>query len=57
MEIEDVYTFTGHGIVVTSQIERRDINLNDEVKIIAFRETRKTIIICLESNDMILDYT
>src|SRR5690606_36415669 len=43
MPIEDVFTITGRGTVVTGRIERGEIKLNEEVEVVGIREkTLKT---------------
>ena len=37
MSIEDVFTITGRGTVVTGRVERGQLKLNDEVEIVGFR--------------------
>ncbi|MCZ7676593.1 MAG: elongation factor Tu [Roseovarius sp.] len=43
MPIEDVFSISGRGTVVTGRIERGVINVGDEVEIVGIRDTRKTI--------------
>ena len=43
MSIEDVFTITGRGTVVTGRVERGELKLNDEVEIVGIRDTQKTI--------------
>ena len=43
MSIEDVFTITGRGTVVTGRVERGTLNLNDEVEIVGIKETQKTV--------------
>ena len=42
MSIEDVFTITGRGTVVTGRVERGELKLNDEVEIVGIRDTQKT---------------
>ena len=44
MSIEDVFTITGRGTVVTGRIESGNIKLDDEVEIVGINETRKSVI-------------
>ncbi len=44
MEIEDIFTITGEGIVVTGTIDRGTIKVDDEVEIVGKKETRKTTV-------------
>ncbi len=48
MPIEDVFTITGRGTVVTGRIERGKVNVGDEVEIIGIGETRKTTVTGIE---------
>ncbi len=48
MPIEDVFTISGRGTVVTGRIERGKVQLNDEVEIVGIRDTRKTIVTGIE---------
>ena len=43
MSIEDVFTITGRGTVVTGRVERGELKLKDEVEIVGIRDTQKTI--------------
>ena len=40
MPIEDVFTITGRGTVVTGRVERGQLKLNDEVEIVGLKETK-----------------
>ena len=42
MPIEDVFSISGRGTVVTGRIERGVVNVNEEIEIIGIRETQKT---------------
>jgi elongation factor Tu len=48
MPIEDVFTISGRGTVVTGRIERGKITLNEEVEIVGIRDTKKTIVTGIE---------
>jgi elongation factor Tu len=48
MPIEDVFTITGRGTVVTGRIERGQVHVGDEVEIIGLGDTRKTTVTGLE---------
>ncbi|MBX2859780.1 MAG: elongation factor Tu [Vampirovibrio sp.] len=48
MPIEDVFTITGRGTVVTGRIERGQVNVGDEVEIVGMGETRKTTVTGVE---------
>ncbi|MDW7972822.1 MAG: elongation factor Tu [Thermodesulfovibrio sp.] len=55
MPIEDVFSISGRGTVVTGRVERGVIKVGDEVEIVGFRETRKTVATGLEMFRKILD--
>jgi len=48
MPVEDVFTISGRGTVVTGRIERGVVNLNDEIEIVGIRETKKTTVTGIE---------
>jgi elongation factor Tu len=48
MAIEDVFTITGRGTVVTGRIERGTVNINDAVEIIGLRDTQQTVVTGIE---------
>jgi elongation factor Tu len=48
MPIEDVFTITGRGTVVTGRVERGTLKLNEPVEIIGIRPTRPTVATSLE---------
>jgi len=56
MPIEDVFTITGRGTVVTGRVERGQLNLNDEVEIVGLKETKKTVVTGIEMFRKQLDY-
>jgi elongation factor Tu len=55
MPVEDVFTITGRGTVVTGRIERGVIKVGEEVEIVGFRETRKTVVTGVEMFRKLLD--
>ncbi len=55
MPIEDIFTISGRGTVVTGRVERGTIKTGDEVEIVGFKETRKTVATSLEMFRKILD--
>ncbi len=57
MPIEDVFTITGRGTVVTGRVERGKLTLNEEVEIIGLKETKKTVVTGIEMFRKQLDYT
>ena len=56
MPIEDVFTITGRGTVVTGRVERGQLKLNDEVEIVGLKETRKSVVTGIEMFRKQLDY-
>ena len=56
MPIEDVFTITGRGTVVTGRVERGMLKLNDEVEIVGLKETKKTVVTGIEMFRKQLDY-
>ena len=48
MSIEDVFTITGRGTVVTGRVERGRLNLNDTVEIVGIKDTRSTVVTGIE---------
>jgi elongation factor Tu len=48
MPIEDVFTITGRGTVVTGRAERGTLAINSEVEIVGIRPTQKTIVTGIE---------
>jgi elongation factor Tu len=55
MPVEDVFTISGRGTVVTGRIERGIIKVGEEVEIIGFRDTQKTTITGVEMFRKLLD--
>jgi elongation factor Tu len=55
MPIEDIFSITGRGTVVTGRIERGVVKVGDEVEIVGFRETRRTVVTGVEMFRKILD--
>ena len=56
MSIEDVFTITGRGTVVTGRVERGKLNLNDTVEIVGIRPTQSTVVTGIEMFRKQLDY-
>ena len=56
MSIEDVFTITGRGTVVTGRVERGQLKLNDEVEIVGIKPTQKTVVTGIEMFRKQLDY-
>ena len=48
MPIEDVFTITGRGTVVTGRVERGQLKLNDEVEIVGLKPTQKSVVTGIE---------
>jgi elongation factor Tu len=48
MPIEDIFSISGRGTVVTGRIERGKVKVGEEMEIVGFRETRKTVITGVE---------
>jgi len=55
MSIEDVFSITGRGTVVTGRVERGVVKVGDEVEIVGFGETKKTVVTGVEMFRKILD--
>jgi elongation factor Tu len=55
MPIEDVFSISGRGTVVTGRVERGIVKPSDEVEIIGFRATQKTVATSVEMFRKILD--
>ena len=56
MPIEDVFTITGRGTVVTGRVERGQLKLNDEVEIVGLKDTQKSVVTGIEMFRKQLDY-
>jgi elongation factor Tu len=55
MPIEDVFSISGRGTVVTGRIERGIIKVGEEVEIVGIKDTRKTVVTGVEMFNKILD--
>jgi elongation factor Tu len=55
MPIEDVFTITGRGTVVTGKVEQGIINTGDEIEIVGLRDTQKTTCTGVEMFRKLLD--
>jgi elongation factor Tu len=55
MPIEDVFSISGRGTVVTGRIERGIVKVGDEVEIVGIRDTRKTVVTGVEMFNKTLD--
>jgi len=56
MSIEDVFTITGRGTVVTGRVERGKLKLNDTVEIVGLKPTKSTVVTGIEMFRKQLDY-
>ena len=56
MSVEDVFTISGRGTVVTGRVERGQLKLNDEVEIVGLKDTQKTVATGIEMFRKSLDY-
>ena len=56
MPIEDVFTITGRGTVVTGRVERGQVRVGDVVEIIGIHETQSTTVTGVEMFRKLLDY-
>jgi elongation factor Tu len=55
MPIEDVFSISGRGTVVTGRVERGVVNVGDEVEIVGLKETTKTVCTGVEMFRKLLD--
>ena len=55
MPVEDVFSISGRGTVVTGRIERGVVNVGDEIEIVGIRETTKTVCTGVEMFRKLLD--
>src|SRR3954449_3422327 len=55
MAIEDVFSIKGRGTVVTGRVDRGIIKTGEEVEIVGFRDTRKTVVTGVEMFRKLLD--
>ena len=55
MPIEDVFTISGRGTVVTGRVERGIVKVNDEIEIIGLKATTKTVVTGVEMFRKLLD--
>jgi elongation factor Tu len=56
MAVEDVFSIKGRGTVATGRIERGKVNVNDEVEIIGFDKSSKTVVTGVEMFRKQLDH-
>ncbi|MDQ6855418.1 MAG: elongation factor Tu [Actinomycetota bacterium] len=55
MPIEDVFTITGRGTVVTGRVDRGIVHINDEIEIVGIKPTTKTVCTGVEMFRKLLD--
>jgi elongation factor Tu len=55
MPIEDVFTISGRGTVVTGRVERGIVRVNDEIEIVGIRDTQKKVVTGVEMFKKLLD--
>jgi elongation factor Tu len=55
MPIEDVFSISGRGTVVTGRVERGKVKVGEEIEIVGFRDTSKTVVTGVEMFRKILD--
>ncbi|MEC9066452.1 elongation factor Tu [Pelagerythrobacter marinus] len=55
MPIEDVFSISGRGTVVTGRVETGKVNVGDEVEIVGIRDTQKTTVTGVEMFRKLLD--
>jgi elongation factor Tu len=55
MPVEDVFTISGRGTVVTGRVERGIVKVGEEVEIVGFKDTMKTVVTGVEMFRKLLD--
>jgi elongation factor Tu len=55
MPVEDVFSISGRGTVVTGRIERGIVKVNEEIEIVGIKESQKTIVTGVEMFRKLLD--
>ena len=55
MPVEDVFSISGRGTVVTGRVERGVIKVGDEIEIVGIRDTQKTVVTGVEMFRKVLD--
>jgi elongation factor Tu len=55
MPVEDVFSISGRGTVVTGRVESGIVNVGDEVEIVGLKDTRKTVVTGVEMFRKLLD--
>jgi elongation factor Tu len=55
MPVEDVFTISGRGTVITGRVERGIVKVGDEMEIVGIRDTQKTVVTGVEMFRKLLD--
>jgi elongation factor Tu len=55
MPVEDIFSIQGRGTVVTGRIEKGIVKVGEEIEIVGFRDTRKTVVTGVEMFRKLLD--
>jgi elongation factor Tu len=55
MPIEDIFSIQGRGTVVTGRVEKGKVKVGEEMEIVGFRDTRKTVVTGVEMFKKLLD--
>jgi len=55
MPVEDVFSITGRGTVVTGRVERGIVKVGEDIEIVGFRDTRKSVVTGVEMFRKLLD--
>ena len=55
MPIEDIFSIEGRGTVVTGRIERGIVKINDEIEMVGFKPSTKTVVTGIEMFNKQLD--
>ncbi len=55
MPIEDVFSISGRGTVVTGRIERGIVKINDKIQIVGLKDTRESVVTGIEMFNKLLD--
>jgi elongation factor Tu len=55
MPIEDIFTISGRGTVVTGRVDRGQVKVGEEIEIVGFGETRKRVVTGVEMFRKLLD--
>ncbi|MCL2081656.1 MAG: elongation factor Tu [Oscillospiraceae bacterium] len=56
MPVEDVFTISGRGTVVTGRVERGQLKTGEEIEIVGIQDTAKTVVTGIEMFHKMLDY-